>query len=196
MIDRDAPTVPAPRYPPYRIAFCGASGTGKTTAARWLAEQMKLPMNPVGSRSVAKEMGFASPYDVDEANRRKEFQHNLQARKIAWELEHDAFITDRTVLDDLAYTVMHDVKAVDEAYLARAIEHMKRYTHVVMCPVDVFCNTGTDAHRVHDLAYHRIFDAVVNGFCMEWCTAREVWMNSASFEDRKRVLSETFGLLG
>lgn len=51
-----------------RIAFVGASGTGKTTVARALAARLDIPMNPVGSRSVAQEMGFESPYDVDNAS--------------------------------------------------------------------------------------------------------------------------------
>jgi hypothetical protein len=56
-----------------KIAFAGASGTGKSTLARWTAETYNLPFNPVGSRSVAKSMGFVGedgegrPYDVDQA---------------------------------------------------------------------------------------------------------------------------------
>jgi len=59
-----------------KIAFIGASGTGKSTLARFIAERFNLPINPVGSRSVAKEMGFVDPvtgegrpYDVDRAHR-------------------------------------------------------------------------------------------------------------------------------
>lgn len=52
-----------------RIAFCGASGSGKTTLATWLAEELGLPLNPVGSRSVARSLGFNNPYDVDRASR-------------------------------------------------------------------------------------------------------------------------------
>lgn len=58
-----------------QIAFTGASGTGKSTLARWLAEELGVPFNPVGARSVAKAMGFydpstgeARPYDVDKAS--------------------------------------------------------------------------------------------------------------------------------
>ena len=62
-----------------RIAFAGVSGSGKSTLARWLVSQegplAGLPICPVGSRSVAKEMGFVDPetgegrpYDVDRAD--------------------------------------------------------------------------------------------------------------------------------
>lgn len=51
-----------------KIAFCGAAGTGKTTLAKWVSEEFGLPINPVGSRSVATAMGFDSPYDVDKAS--------------------------------------------------------------------------------------------------------------------------------
>ncbi len=57
-----------------RIGFAGSSGTGKTTLATWLAEQLGVPLNPVGARSVAAEMGFfdekeqPNPYLVDRAD--------------------------------------------------------------------------------------------------------------------------------
>lgn len=57
-----------------RVAFAGASGTGKSTLAAFVAAEYGLPINPVSSRSVAKEMGFVDPvtgdgrpYDVDRA---------------------------------------------------------------------------------------------------------------------------------
>jgi len=55
---------------PLRIAFAGASGTGKTTLAKYVYEVMAPDMkfNPIGSRSVSKMMGFNSPYDVDMAS--------------------------------------------------------------------------------------------------------------------------------
>lgn len=58
-----------------RVAFTGASGTGKSTLAQWLARELNLPTNPVDARSVAKDMGFVDPmsgeprpYLVDKAD--------------------------------------------------------------------------------------------------------------------------------
>jgi len=152
---------------PIRFAFCGASGTGKTTMATWLAETLGVPINPVGSRSTAAEMGFASPYDVDAAGMRTEFQLRLQSAKIAWETGHQSFVTDRTPLDELVYTMLHGVKGIDEAFLQRVIEHTRRYTHVVYCPVSSFCNLGNDPARLAHMTYQKLFDAALCG-TLKW----------------------------
>lgn len=147
--------------PFFRIAFAGASGTGKTTLSTYLTETLKLPFNPVGSRSVAKAMGFESPYDVDKAGKRAEFQRRLVTEKRAWENEHQEFVTDRTTLDNLAYTVFHDVATIDAALLDQVVEGMARYTHVIYCPVSVFCNPAGDPSRVADMTYHQLYDTVI-----------------------------------
>lgn len=61
-------------YNPPRIAFTGASATGKTSLAIWLAQHLGVPFNPYGSRSAAASMGFVDdegkpkPYNVDRAD--------------------------------------------------------------------------------------------------------------------------------
>lgn len=155
------------------IAFMGASGTGKTTLARWCEQTFELEMNPIGSRSVARGMGLESPYDVDKLGRRKEFQEKLQAKKMKWEQDNlheygregfvKGFVTDRTTLDELAYTIMHAHEAVTEGYLENALVHMKRYTHVFFCPISAFHDVGDDPTRKKDPTYHRVFEMVLEG---------------------------------
>lgn len=141
-----------------RLAFCGASGTGKTTLAEHFARALDIPLNPVGSRSVAAEMGFASPYDVDKAGKRAEFQRRLLAAKLAWEAEHESFVTDRTTLDNLAYTLMHDARAIDADMLTSARAGFGRYTHVLFTPIASFCSPGNDPARVSDLIYAQLYE--------------------------------------
>jgi hypothetical protein len=150
-------------YTNNRVAFCGASGTGKSTLMRYVAEKLSLPTNPVGSRSVAKEMGFESPYDVDKAGKRAEFQKRLIVQKMLWEEDHESFVTDRTTFDNLVYTMLHDIRAVTEDYFEESIRGMYRYTHVVYCPVKAFCDPGDDAARIKDLTYHRLYDDALWG---------------------------------
>jgi hypothetical protein len=151
-----------------RLAFTGASGTGKTTLARWVSEQFDLPLNPVGSRSVAKAMGFDNPYDVDAAGQRGPFQRRLVEDKRAWEDTHESFVTDRTTLDNLAYTALHDVYAIDQGLVGKVREGLRRYTHIVFCPFDVFHSMGGDPHRVGggvyeapDSTYHELYELVL-----------------------------------
>lgn len=159
----------------HRIAFCGSSGTGKSTLATALAAWLKIPLNPIGSRSVAESMGFASPYDVDLAGMRGEFQRNLILQKIGWEFRHEEFVSDRTLIDNLAYTTMHDIASVTEDMVFSVFSGMTRYTHIIHCPVDVFCNPGGDPQRVQDLTYHQVFDAVLSGLLDRWMFKQVEW---------------------
>ncbi len=148
---------------PQRIAFCGASGTGKTVLATWIQEVYRLPLNPVGSRSVAMEMGFSSAYESDAAGKRAEFQARLVRKKTEWEAAHESFVTDRTTLDNLAYSMLHNAQTIDEQTFRISCDGMSRYQFVIYCPVAIFINTGDDQARVSDPVYHRLYDATVWG---------------------------------
>jgi predicted ATPase len=147
-----------------RIAFTGASGTGKTTVAKQISTILGIPFNPIGSRSVAQSMGFGNPYDVDKAGKRAEFQRRLVTEKQAWEDSHEDFVSDRTTVDNLCYTALHDVSAVDKNLLDQVETGMRRYTHVVLFPVKGFCKLSGDAARVQDMVYQRLFESALTGF--------------------------------
>lgn len=158
-----------------RIAFMGASGTGKTTLAKVVAARFGLEVNPVGSRQVAEAMGFASPYDVDQAGRRAEFQERLLLEKTAWESEHPSFVTDRTTLDNLAYSMLH-LGADLRHMIDQAQEASRRYDAIFFCTLTGWFDTGDDPARVRNVEYHRAFEIVLRGLlaCHEE-VARNVW---------------------
>lgn len=182
---------------PIRLAFAGASGTGKTTLATYAAELFGLPMNPIGARSVAEAMGFASPYDVDRAGRRAEFQRRLLEEKLAWERDQDTFVTDRTTLDVLAYFALHDVHAIDSDLIVQAVRAGARYTHVAYCPVRVFCETKADPARVREIAYHQLYDTLLEGMIQRHLTPwnQSIFtMMDRRVDDRKKWLRYRLGM--
>lgn len=182
---------------PVRLAFSGASGTGKSTLAIYVAELLGLPINPIGSRSVAQAMGFENPYDVDRAGKRTEFQQRLLDEKLAWERDHEAFVTDRTTLDNLAYTTLHNVHSIDAATLTQATQGAARYTHVAYCPVRVFFETKNDPARVSEITYHHLYDTLLEGLIRRYLTPWNqsvITMNDRTLIERKRWLRLRLGL--
>lgn len=175
-----------------RIAFSGPSGTGKTTLAKYVSEKYGLPMNPVGARSVSQAMGFATPYDVDKAGKRAEFQKRLAEEKMAWEDEHASFVTDRTTFDNLVYTMLHDVHAVDESLFEAIKDGMCRYTHIVMFPMHQFCDPGSDKDRVKDLTYHRLYEATLVGLFECYFPTRVHVLEYSTIELRQRWADQHF----
>lgn len=148
-----------------RIGFIGASGTGKSRLTQLMADEFSLPICPVGSRSVAKDMGFESPYDTDAAGKRNEFQARLFETKRAWEREHDAFVSDRTHIDNLAYASMHGcAEKFSNVDLLEYRVAMDRYTHIFYLPLEKFQHLGDDPQRQLAEGYHQVFDTLVDAF--------------------------------
>lgn len=208
-----------------RIAFCGASACGKSTLAAWVSETYGLPINPVGSRSVAIELGFvdrrsgeARPFNVDvadawtyqacidggyppphavqeamahfktgEATCRGLFQARLLSSKIAWETERDRFVTDRTTLDNLAYSLLGDAAAVTSATVDAATKHMARYDVVFYCPLVAGQWLGDDGARQRLFGQHFAFDALLSGLL-------NTWRNRSRFEEKRVYMISKTGL--
>jgi len=140
-----------------RIAIAGASGTGKTTLARAIAEKYSLPINPVGARSVALQMGFDSPYDTDRAGRRVQFQAELFKAKLLWESEHEHFVTDRTCLDNLTYSALHMSEHLEENAIGRYVGSMQRYELVLVLSWDTFHKLDPSVN-LESPGYHQMYE--------------------------------------
>ncbi len=159
---------------PHRIAFAGASGTGKTTIAKQVAAFLGLQLQPSFARQVAAEMQVASPYDVDALGRRDEFQLRVLNATLGWQLSRlsQGFVADRTVWDAHAYTCEHSSASTASAHLmhmvracnAAEVPTPQLYTRVVFCPIDSFFVLGDDPARSKDPAYHHRFEKLLLQF--------------------------------
>lgn len=107
-----------------KIGICGAESTGKTTLAKALAEELGLPLITEQARTVAQEMGITDLNKEYPKYLWDRFQWRCLEAQIAAELEHRDFVSDRTVLDNLAYWL------VDHAIPEGQIETLRYWVRV------------------------------------------------------------------
>lgn len=145
-----------------KIAFVGASGTGKTTLANLVSQIYSIPVCPVGSRSVAAAMGLSSPYEADLTGRRLEFQQRLLVEKIDWESRHESFVTDRTCLDHECYLELSGVAdQMPRGWFKKSFEHDGTYDQVFYCPLKSFQRLDDDPARKQDDQYHLEYERLL-----------------------------------
>ena len=187
-----------------KIAFSGASGTGKTTLARAVAKKLGLPMEEMPtidgsfvstSRAVAFMLtGEYVPYKVDDKpGMRPIFQRTVLDFKQEWEQNHfGGFVTDRAHFDNLAYTCMHDANNTgsDRDFLRRIVSAQFQYDIVFFCPYDMFCKVGADPARKDSDAYQENFDAVLWGLYSRYSYEQCIEVPGDVFEDRLQFCLE------
>ena len=189
----------APRKP--LILFTGAGGTGKTTLMKVLAEKLDLPI--VGSvvRETVKKFGVHT----------EDQQRNLSPEK-AWEMQlaiHDAmedslvtaakagpYITDRSMLDPLAYALWKDVEFVGDSLPMmemKAFAHLKAADLVIYCPVGVF-DPPPDGHRTTNEAERVLTDTIIAGYLRKF-GAHVTVLNMTAAKPEVRLNHTLHGLL-
>lgn len=171
-----------------RIGFAGCSGTGKTYLAKAVAERFGWPFNPIGARSVAEAMGFKSPYDVNRAGKRGEFQETLFKMKKKWEAEHEHFVSDRTYLDDLTYSALHMAQDLDDDAIERYARAMSRYDLVFVTPKSVFQQLDPSGVHVLRRAYHEIYEQLITGWIFNDAPCSAVELGGCARDERTAIV--------
>lgn len=90
-----------------KIYFCGAHSTGKSTLARYVSEKYNLPMISETARMILSEQELqidSLRCNMDVANK---YQKEVFERQILEEQKHMSFVSDRSIIDVLAYTAQH-----------------------------------------------------------------------------------------
>jgi hypothetical protein len=108
-----------------KIGLGGSHRTGKTTLALAIAQKKNIAFVKTDTGAVFKRQGLhpAAPMDF---NTRLEIQHQvLEAAVQVWQAETSDFITDRTPLDFIAYTLA-DIQGATEVDFAALTIYLTR----------------------------------------------------------------------
>jgi len=117
-----------------KIGLCGGHRVGKTTLAQAMADAQQLYFAITDSSAVFKKQGIdpATPLDF---MTRLTMQHAiLDAACAVWQdSQHETFVTDRTPIDFMAYTLadIQGTTIVDEVALDKYIERCFAVTNLI-----------------------------------------------------------------
>lgn len=121
------------------IGYCGAHRTGKTTTGKALSEKTGIPMSVTQTSKVFKELGFNPANNLVLSDRLLVQHATLDSATKMWDLFINPFITDRTPIDMIAYTLASvkqeeltpelDVQLQD--YIRRCIMTTEKYFNVI-----------------------------------------------------------------
>lgn len=156
----------------YRVAFCGAGGTGKTTSVQHLVESVKLPTFESASRQVYKAEGLTEDKVLAMTGAEKlELQTRIFAKKVELDYNHE-YVTDRTLLDHFAYCLAYCAPYMDNAtfnrYEAMTRTHMRgAYTHVFYFPWGSW-TPPSDGVRQDLQSWQSQIDAIILGYLVRW----------------------------
>jgi len=120
-----------------KIGIFGSHGTGKSTLAKEISSYFELPLVDKTMRQMWQDHGVED-FEKLPGQVRKIFQYKAILTQIHRENIHrEGFVTDRTVLDNLAYTI--DSSQISDLeldfYKALVRERIKNYTHLIYLPI-------------------------------------------------------------
>lgn len=121
-----------------RIGIVGSAGCGKTTLAHNLASHLQVPYIQDHVLGVLRENGRDSWRGVNDVVQRRRIREEALKRKISAETEHDAFVSDKTVIDYLAYWLQnqseHEERHNNQAFVDQCRAAAARYDVLVFLP--------------------------------------------------------------
>ena len=115
-----------------RIYFIGAHSVGKSTLARYVSEKYKLPLLPEIARMVLCERELQIDSLRSDIDLVDSYQTEVFNRQIIEENKHNSFVSDRSLLDNLAYSAQHSrvlASLMENESLKHYLKRLKRTRH-------------------------------------------------------------------
>lgn len=171
-----------------KIAFTGASSTGKTTLAKALEEKLLLTYINVDSRKIIDNLNHSN---IDNLNEQEfiEFQKIWLDEKLKNENSLEQFITDRTYIDAIAYMLNRNIN--DNEIFNRYIKNMKVYDFIFYLPVGRI-PFSDDGYRSKDEASNKNVDSYI----LELLQKNEIKYNEVNISDFENSLEYILNVIG
>ena len=127
-------------------AFSGPQGTGKTTRAYEYANRL-IKNNPGKTVGLVVDVERRCPYAINREATRKAQEwifFNQMAAELSALAEYDLVVSDRTIMDVIAYSMAANFRLQGEDMLSVWRRHSHYYERII------FCHAATNAWNIED----------------------------------------------
>ncbi|XPV70196.1 MAG: AAA family ATPase [Halarcobacter sp.] len=171
-----------------KIAFSGASSTGKTTLAKALEEKLLLKYINVDSRKIIDDLNHTN---IDDLNKKEflEFQKIWLNEKLKNEKSIEHFITDRTYIDAIAYIFNRNVD--DKELFNIYLKNMEIYDFIFYLPIGRIPFTY-DGYRSKDKESNKNVD----NYILELFQKNEIKYHKVDISDFESSLEYILNIIG
>ncbi len=181
------------------VGMCGAHRTGKTTLAMELAQLTGKQFVRTRVTEVFKQHGLHAAQDMDFETRLDIQYRILEACEEDWQKAEADFITDRTPVDFLAYT-LGDIQGKTEVnyesfetYFKRCIDLSNRLFHTLIVLQPGIPLTEAEGKAALNKAYIEHINSLIIGLCHDQrVNSRIITVERGviEFDERIRLISE------
>lgn len=180
-----------------RIGICGSHRTGKTTLAQAISKQTGIPVVKTSTSAVFKLHGL-NPAQPISFKTRLWIQHSIiDAAVEAWSSQKCAFITDRTPIDFMAYTLadIQGATEVDfselEIYVAQCFEVTNQFFTTLAVLQPAIPLVYEEGKAALNRAYMEHLNTIIQGLCSDErlkCPSIVIKRNIISLEGRIKTV--------
>jgi predicted ATPase len=180
-----------------RIGISGSHRTGKTTLAKKISTDRGIPFVQTSTSHVFKQHGLHPAAPMDFKTRLWIQHHVIESAITVWQAETGSFVTDRTPIDFMAYTLA-DIQGntqVDfaqlETYLARCFEVTHQFFTTIAVLQPAIPLVYEEGKAALNQAYIEHLNTLVIGLCHDErlkCPSIVVKREVVSLEDRIRAV--------
>ena len=131
------------------IAFTGSHGVGKTTAVYKKAHELKMVHKNI-TVGICSEVSFECPYPINKktTDRSQLWMFACHLKNELTLLSHyDIIVSDRTIVDIIAYTQWAGYQDLADGMLTIARNHIKIYKEIIFKPIESNNLLFDDSHR-------------------------------------------------
>lgn len=180
-----------------KIYFCGAHSTGKSTLTRYVSNKYDLPMIFETARIILSEQELQIDnlrYDLGTVDA---YQKDVFNRQLIEEQKYKSFVSDRSIIDILAYSAQHSRILSD----LLATEELKAYLDILRQPDSIlfFVRPSKATLSADGVRESLTWDGVVSidaqiKFMLEMFKLRYFQINIDNMQERTRLIDSVLSL--